>query len=342
MGEAMTVAITTNPMKLSARRKAVSLQSVAITTLFFYLPILWIGPLIQPVSAQLSNQLTTVVPYGANLTDAGQLVLGAGDMIEVTVFNTPELTGKLRIDQAGKIELPVGGQVEVAGLTPKQAAAAIEKQLRDQQVMLSPLVSVLISQYATQNLIVLGEIKSPGTYPIFGPHTLYDALAFAGGPTQLQGGTITITHHNDPGHPVVVRVNGPNYSEIQRSTPVFPGDTVVVSQADVIYVVGDVLTPGPLPMPNGRSLSLLNVLALCHGPTQTAAISRAVIIRETATGVQTIPIDIKGAMKNTAPNPILQASDVLVIPDSGFKKFLQFAFPSATNAAVNAAFLSVR
>jgi hypothetical protein len=74
--------------------------------------------------------------------------------------------------------------------------------------------------------------------------------------------------------------------------------------------------------------------------TPTAAVSKAVIVRQTATGVQTIPVDIKGAMKNTGPNPILLASDVLVIPDSGFKKFLQFALPSLTNAAVNAAVIS--
>jgi polysaccharide export outer membrane protein len=338
MGEVMTVAITTN--RIAMNQKTASLPAIGRSTLSLCVAALVIGTTALPVAAQQSSTPATVIPFGPNVTDAGQLVLGAGDLIDVTVFNTPELTGRLRIDQSGRIELPVGGQLEVGGLTAKQAAAVIEKQLRDQQVMLNPLVSVLISQYATQGLTILGEVKGPGNYPVFGPHTLYDALAIAGGPTTLQGSSITITHHNDPAHPVVVQVNSPNYSEIQRSTPVYPGDIVLVSQADVIYVVGDAMTPGPLPMANGRNYTLLNVLSLCHGLTPTAAVSKAVIVRQTATGVQTIPVDIKGAMKNTGPNPILLASDVLVIPDSGFKKFLQFALPSLTNAAVNAAVIS--
>ncbi|MCU1321245.1 MAG: polysaccharide export protein [Acidobacteriaceae bacterium] len=332
------MAITTNRIGVAGKRA--SLPSPIRWTVSLCVAVLLAGLGTQAGLAQQSNPPAAVIPFGPNMTDAGQIVLGAGDLIDVTVFSTPELTGRLRIDQAGKIELPVGGHVEVGGLTPKQAAAAIEKQLRDQQIMLEPLVSVLIAQYATQGLTLLGEVKAPGNYPIFGPHTLYDVMAMAGGPTQLEGSTITITHHNDPAHPVVVQVSTPNYSEIQRTTPVYPGDTVVVSQSDVIYVVGDVTVPGALPMPNGRNLTLLNVLALVRGMTPTAAVSKAVIIRQTTAGVQTIPIDIKGAMKNTAPNPILLASDVLVIPDSGFKKFLQFALPSLTNAAVNAAVIS--
>ena len=316
-------------------------SATSITIFSLCLAVLTVGPGAPSATAQQIIPPATVVPYGPNMTDAGQLVLGPGDLIDVTVFNTPELSGRLRIDQAGSIVLPVGGQVGVAGRTPKQAAEAIEQQLRDQQIMLQPLVSVLIALYATQALTVLGEVKVPGSYPLFGPHTLYDALAIAGGPTPLEGATITVTHHNDPDHPVVVQINTPNYSEIQHSTPVYPGDTVLVSQADVIYVVGDVAAPGALPMPNGRSLTLLNVLALSRGTTPTAAISKAVIIRQTAAGVQTIPVDIKGAMKNTAPNPILQASDVLVIPDSFIKRFLQFALPSVTSGVVSAASISL-
>jgi polysaccharide export outer membrane protein len=338
MGEVMTVAITTN--RIEAIKKTAALLAIGGATSSFCLTVLVVGLSALQAVAQRIDPPAAVIPYGPNMTDAGQLVLGAGDQIDVTVFNTPELTGRLRVDQAGKIELPVGGQLEVSGLTPKQAGTVIEKQLRDQQIMLEPLVSVSISQYSTQGLTILGEVKSPGNYPVLGPHTLYDALAIAGGPTPLEGSTITITHHNDPAHPIVIQVNSPNYSEIQRSTAVYPGDAVVVSQADVIYVVGDAVTPGPLPMPNGRSFTLLNVLSLCHGTTPTAAMSRIVVIRQTATGVVTIPMDVKGAMKNTAPNPVLLASDVLVIPDSGFKKFLQFALPSLTNSAVNAAVLT--
>jgi polysaccharide export outer membrane protein len=289
-----------------------------------------------PATAQSTTATDKVVPYGPSVTQAGQIVLGPGDQIDVQVFETKELSGPLRVDQYGKIELPVGGQLEVAGLTAKEAASAIENRLREAQIMLSPNVSVSVVQYATQGLTVLGEVKAPGVYPLLGPHTLYDALAVAGGPTQLEGGTITITRHNDPDHPVIVNVNGPNYSQIQHSTPVFPGDSVVVSQADLIYAVGDVNSPGAIPIAYGRQLSLLNVLALARGTSTTAALKKAVIIRQSTEGLLLLPIDIKAVMMSKAPNPILQASDVLVVPDSDLKKFLQFALPSLTNIFANA------
>jgi polysaccharide biosynthesis/export protein len=290
----------------------------------------------QTGSTQSAEALPVVTPYGTTQINAGQLVLGPGDLITVQVFNTPELSGNLRVDQSGSILLPIGGLLDVTGQTTAQASAAIEKRLRDAQIMLDPHVNVLVTQYATQGITILGEVKLPGIYPVYGAHSLYDLLAVAGGPTASEGSTITITHHRDPEHPLVVQVNTPNYSAVQRSTPVAPGDTVVVSKADLIYVVGDVNKPGPVPIMNGQSTSVLNILTLSGGLNLTAAATTAAIIRETPTGVQTIPLDIDKIMRSTAPNPVLQASDVLVVPHSGTKTFMQFALPNAASAVTNA------
>ncbi len=328
------MATITDRKELSTRRQSLLINSLSARVICVLFGALIISS--NPGKAQSNASTDNVVPYGQSNDRIGQIVLGPGDQIDVSVFDTKELSGKLRVDQAGNIELPVGGLLAVAGLTPDQASRAIEQRFRDAQIMIDPHVSVSIGQYATQGITILGEVRSPGTFPLFGPHTLYDALAFAGGPTQLEGASITITHHNDPDHPVIVKVNGPNYSEIQHSTPVFPGDNVVVSQADVVYVVGDVTSPGAIPLTYGRKLSLLNILALARGTTPTAALNKAVVIRQTSEGVLVMSVDIKGAMMSKAPNPILEASDVLVVPDSRFKKFLQFALPSVTSSVVSA------
>jgi polysaccharide biosynthesis/export protein len=333
--------LRSNITKVRARRRLITPSAV---TSFLCLGLMLSGPSLQLGQAQSTASTaaaTALAPFGPDTIPAGQLPLGPGDLIDVTVFSTPELSGRLRIDQTGRIDLPVGGHLMVGGLTSLQAATAIEKQLRDGQIMLDPHVSVQIFQFATQGISVLGEVRAPGPYPLFGPHSLYDALSLAGGPSANEGSTITITHHSDPTHPTIVHVNSPNYSQVQNSTPIYPGDTIFVSTADEIYVVGDVTSPGPIPIAQGRDLTLLKVIALCHGWTPTASVDKATIIRKTGTGTEVIPVDLNGVMKHTAPNLTLQASDVLVMPHSAFKKFLVYALPSATSSAFGAAEISV-
>ena len=303
-----------------------------------------LGLLLFLIGYQVSAQSTLPVPSlsissattAYDPIQAGALLLGAGDLIDVQVFSTPELSGRMRIDQAGVVRLPIGGTLNLVGLEPADASGVFEEHLKDAQIMLDPHVTIFVVEYATQGVTVLGEVHSPGTYTLLGPHSLYDALSSAGGATSTQGASITVTHHNDPEHPVIVPLNSPNYSQLQRSTAVYPGDTIVVSKAFTISVVGDVTRSGTFYLQNGEPLSVLSAVALASGLNRTAKTSKASIIRPTASGAETIPVDLEKIMKNTAPNVMLQASDVLVIPRSRLKVFLETALPGATAAVVSA------
>jgi polysaccharide export outer membrane protein len=269
--------------------------------------------------------------------DGADLQIGPGDLLEVQVFNTPELSGRVRVDEQGDVHLPVAGKLAVSGETPGAAAAAIETLLKTKGIMLDPHVSVFVQEYATQGVTVLGEVKMPGTYSLLGPHTLSDALAAAGGPLPTEGPTITITRVSDREHPVTIDVNQPDHQSILQSTIVSPGDTVVVSKAAMIYVVGDVARPGAYYVQNGQPVTVLSALAFASGLNPTASGKKASIIRPTADGALTIPIDLDKVMENKTVNVRLQASDVLVIPRSGVKVFLQYAVPGATSAVAGAA-----
>lgn len=285
----------------------------------------------QAVEAPRKVELPTPGQAGNN-----SLLLSSGDLIDVVVFNTPELSGKLRIAQDGSIVMPAVGSIKVAGLTPLQANAVIEGRLRDAEIMLSPSVSVLVTDYATRGIDVLGEVRNPGIYMFLGTHSLYDALAAAGGVTELQGSTITITHHSDLAHPVVVQVSSPNYSDVQRRTEIEPGDVVDVSRADSIYVVGDVAHSGRYPISYGKPITALNALALAQGPNKTAKLTKASIVRKTVAGADMIPLDLQKIQKNTESDPLLQPDDVLVIPRSGVRAFAELAIPGATTAVIGA------
>ena len=246
--------------------------------------------------------------------------------------------------QSGYITIPGAGEVQVGGLSPADAGTAVEKNLRDSHIMLDPHVTVFVVEYSTQGVSVLGEVKKPGTYLLLGRHSLYEALSAAGGVTQQEGSSIKITHQGDPNRTETVFVNSPNYSQAQITTLVQPGDVVVVSRADTIYVVGDVGHPGEYFIHDGQNLSVLNAIALAQGLNPTAKLSKASIVRKTATGAETIPVNLKHIAQNNGENLTLKSEDVLVVPRSGARSFLNLALPGVTGAVAGsvAAALIVR
>jgi polysaccharide export outer membrane protein len=294
---------------------------------------------ISPVArAQTEAVDTTTVSGRWTQPQAAPLLIGAGDLLDVQVFNTPELSNKVRVDQDGNVVMPLAGTMKLAGDTPAEAARTVEDALRSAHIMLDPHVTVFVSEYATQGVTVLGEVKGPGTYSLFGAHSLSDALAAAGGLTVIVGPTLTITHPNDREHPIVVDINTPAFQQEQQRLSVDPGDTIVVSKAKMIYVVGDVGHPGAYYLEDGQAVTILRALAFASGVNVTAATTKASIIRPVGeNGAVTIPVDLKKIINNQTKDLTLQASDVLVVPRSGLKVFLQYALPGATSAVTSAA-----
>lgn len=288
-----------------------------------------------------SAQTAAATPSSPAAVPLQNIPISPGDLLDVQVFSTPELSGKLRVDQQGNVTLPLGGDVRVQGLLANGTADAIKERLVSAHIMLNPQVTVSIVEYSTEGVTVLGEVRSPGIYTLLGPRSLYDALASAGGTTASEGNTITITHANDANHPIVVNVTTTDFSAEQKATVVLPGDTIVVNRAPVVYIVGDVLRSGAFYIQGGTKLTVLNLLSLAQGANRTAAMSRASIVRPLPDGTATtIRFDMNKVMKNEQPNLAMQGGDVLVLPRSGLKSFALTALPGVTNAVVNAVAIS--
>lgn len=263
--------------------------------------------------------------------------IASGDLLDIEVFATPELSGKVRVDQNGRVTLPLGVVVDVQGLSVSAASDAVVRQLKESQLMLNPSVSISVVQYAAAGVTILGEVRSPGVYTLLGAHSLYDAIAIAGGPSINEGADIKISHPDDPDHPISVHVSGTDYSADLKKTSISPGDTIVVSKAEVVYVVGDVVRNGSYPISAGLPLTIMQLLSLANGVNRTAALSKASIVRPAPDGsVTVINLNLDKILKVEQHDFALKGGDVLVVPRSGWKTFEYTAIPTLTSSVSSA------
>src|SRR6266496_5485832 len=222
------------------------------------------------------------------------LRLGSGDLIEVSVYNVPELNTKTRVGSSGDVYLPLVGYVHVAGLTINDAEAVIEKRLDQGGFVKNPHVQLFVSEYTSAGASLLGEVTRPGVYPVLGDQRLFDLISAAGGFTDKAGKSATVTHRGQAAIVVPISRNLEDHPE--SNIPVFAGDTISVRQADVIYVVGDVLRPSGFLMQSGH-LSVLQAIALAGGANSTAKLGGARIIRKTPSGLTETPVPMKNLFK---------------------------------------------
>jgi polysaccharide biosynthesis/export protein len=264
-------------------------------------------------------------------------LVGAGDLVEMSVFDTPELSGKLRVSNDGDVILPLVGSLHVAGLTANEMQNLIRRKLIDGGFMKDPQVTVFIAEYATEGVSVLGEVKNPGVYPAFGSHNLVDYVSLAGGLTNLAGTHVTVTHAGHPDAPQEVKISAAAPSGPQNNPQILAGDSIFVEKTGLIYIIGDVVRPGGFPMDHDDHLTILQALALAQGTTFSARKSATVIIRTTPQGRVTIPEDLKKILASKAKDEPLQDNDILFIPNSAGRTALkntEAILPVAASATI--------
>lgn len=243
--------------------------------------------------------------------------LGPGDLIEVNVYNVPELATKARVSNSGDVYLPLIDYVHVEGLTQEEAQAVIEKRLEQGGFVRNPHVTIFVDEAASQGVTVLGEVGKPGIYPDVVDHKLYEVISEAGGFTPNASRKIAIIRQGKP-EPIHIDLPRNLTDDLSGNVEVLPGDTINVPRAPIIYVVGDVGRPSGLLVDNG-TLTVLQALALAGGTNHTAKMSGARIIRKTPTGMTETPLQLKKMLEAKTPDVTLQADDILFVPVSGAK-----------------------
>lgn len=268
-----------------------------------------------------------------------KLHLSRGDLLQMDVYDVPEMSTELRVDAQGSVTVPLAGSVHVEGSTVPEAQAAIAKVLIDKKILKDPQVSINVLQYSSRYVSVLGEVLNPGRLPLLAPESLEDVIALAGGETISANDDIEIQHSGENGaiairHVAYVQGDG---STTLQNAEVTPGDTVVVHRAGVIYVLGAVNRPGGYLMVNGGSLNVIQAVSLAAGVTLQAAAKWAVIVRKQGDGYVQFKVPL-GAMETGRAAPVqLQVNDALYVPVSTWKTVLvngSNVLSAATSAAI--------
>ena len=244
--------------------------------------------------------------------------LGVGDLIEVSVFGVPELATKARVSGSGDIYLPLIDYVHVGGLTTDEAQELIQKRLEDGGFVHEPHVSIFVDESASQAITMVGEVNHPGPYPAIGERRLFDMISAAGGLTDKAGREVTIDRRDNPDKKIELQLSANLVDDTQNNVEVLPGDTIIVSRAGIVYVVGDVQHPSGFVL-GDDPLTVLKALALAGGSTRTSALNKTRILRKTPNGVQEIPVPLKKVLYAKAPDVPLVKGDVLFVPGSSAK-----------------------
>jgi len=262
------------------------------------------------------------------------LKVGAGDLIEVNVFDDQDLSGRFRVDEKGDIVIPLAGRVHVEGLTAAEVGATVEQRYVETGVLRTAGVytTVFIAEYATQGIAVSGEVRSPGLYPALGVRMLNDVITAAGGVMPTADAKVIITHKNDPSNPVTAAFNTQAPVPVMPQIQILPGDTIVVPKAGIVYVVGNVQRPGGFVLEGGRDLTVEKVMALAGGGGRAAAINRAHLVRTLEGGrKEDIVVSVSAIYKGRAPDLTLKDGDILYVPTSNMRLAAEQAITSAVS-----------
>jgi polysaccharide export outer membrane protein len=261
--------------------------------------------------------------------------LGPEDLLAVTVLDAPEFSRPVRVNVEGAIRLPLVRQsIPAGGKTTAELEQTIARVLVEEGLLREPGVSVTVREFQSKPVTVSGAVRYPTVFQALRPVTLTEALARAGGITEMAGPEILVSAPASEGRPVrEIRISMHRLlqqGDAASNLLLHGGEEVRVLPAGRVYIIGAVTRPGPVLLSDDQPLNLLQAVSLAGGPGPTAA-KKAYLLRRSETDPQRreIAFDLKKVMKDKDHNLVLQANDVIFVPDSFFRRTSQGGMSAA-------------
>ncbi len=228
-------------------------------------------------------QKPTVASLGA--ADVGDYILGPGDLIQVTVFETKDLDTVVRVSSRGQISLPLLDSVDVRNLTAAEAEEKIEELLKVKYLQ-DPHVSIYIKEHVSKQITLVGSFKKPGTYDYVAKRKLLDVVAIAEGLSEKAGSSAYITRFDEKTNKNI------NYfidldelirkGNMEQNITVMGGDVIFIPETGQCFVDGAVRKPGTYPLRSGMTIA--EVITLAGGLANYADSDKIKLIRHMGDG----------------------------------------------------------
>lgn len=253
-------------------------------------------------------------------SDPSDYLLGAGDLLSITVFEAEELTTKVRVSSRGNITLPLIGQVKVKGRSAREAEVLIEN-LYSEKYLKNPHVSVFVEEHFSQRVTLVGQFNKPGTYDYISKMRLLDVMALGGGLSEKAGRTVQIRRVGDSpdesGSFIVDLDKLIREGEGDLNIEINGGDVVFVPEAGMFFVDGAVRKPGAYAIK--QKTALPEALSVAGGLAPYAA-DAVVLIRHLGNGERkVVELDMDDP---TAYDTFVSDRDIIIVKASTLGRFV--------------------
>ena len=267
------------------------------------------------LSAGAFAQVRPAVMEEVGKTNLPALLLGAGDLVAVSVYDAPELTRTVRIEPDGTIRLPLLAEgVKAAGLMPRDVEAGLTEALKSEEILVDPIVKITVVEYQSRPISVMGAVRKPVTFQVEGKVTLLDALARAEGLRDDAGPEILITHSGSVARVTVKQLL--DQADPAANVSLTGNEEIRVPEAGKIFALGNLRKPGAFPVRDPSDNTVLKLVALSEGLLPYSSKIAYIVRRQGTNGPLEIPVEMEKIMQRKAPDMALEIGDVLYVPDN--------------------------
>lgn len=247
--------------------------------------------------------------------------ISVNDLLEINVYQEPDLTKTVRVAVDGNISYPLLGSIQVKGLTAKELETEITNLLKE-DFLVNPQVSVFVKEHA--KISVLGQVRKPGSYELMAGLTVMDAIALAGGFTEKANSTDIKLVRQKGEEKETIALNAEEIVEQghkERDVELEPGDLVIVGGlsevSSFVVVLGQVKSPGKYPYKKG--MTVVQAVASAGGLADAAAPNGTRVIRMEEGRKRVIQVPLASILRGERNRDVtLKEDDTIVVPESFF------------------------